>query len=85
LQAHAREFLQHKQWPKHFLFAIDPDYTMINAYGLRWDSPGETSYPSTFLLDRKGDCSLCEDQPTAMATALKALDILTELKNSPPD
>jgi hypothetical protein len=27
---------------------------MVNAYGLRWDAPHETAYPSTFILDRKG-------------------------------
>ena len=25
-----------------------------HTYQLRWDAPGETSYPSTFVLDRKG-------------------------------
>jgi peroxiredoxin len=33
---------------------IDPDYTVTNLYGLRWDAPHETAYPSTFILDRKG-------------------------------
>jgi hypothetical protein len=32
---------------------IDPDYTFTNLYGLRWDAPRETAYPSTFLIDRK--------------------------------
>ena len=25
-----------------------------DQYGLRWDAPGETAYPSTFLIDRNG-------------------------------
>ena len=54
LKAHAREFLGNKEWPKHFDYVIDPDYTMVNAYGLRWDAPRETAYPSTFVLDQKG-------------------------------
>ncbi len=54
LQAHAREFLSSTSWPKDFQFVIDPDYEMINAYGLRWNAPRETAYPSTFVLDRKG-------------------------------
>ena len=50
LKAHAAEFLQNKEWPKDFLFVIDPDYTFTTAYGLRWDAKSETAYPSTFIL-----------------------------------
>jgi len=32
----------------------DPDYKVTNLYGLRWDAPHETAYPSTFILDKKG-------------------------------
>jgi len=54
LKAHATEFLKNKQWPKEFIYLTDPAYSMVNAYGLRWDAPSETAYPSTFVLDRKG-------------------------------
>lgn len=56
LKAHAEEFKswKGKQWPKEFLYVLDPDYTLVNAYGLRWDAPRETAYPSTFVLDKKG-------------------------------
>ncbi len=54
LKAHATEFLKSKQWPKEFIYLIDPDFTMVNAYGLLWEAPGETAYPSTFILDQKG-------------------------------
>ena len=56
LKAHAEEFKswKGKQWPKEFLYILDPDYTMVNAYGLRWNAPQETAYPSTFVLDKKG-------------------------------
>jgi peroxiredoxin len=56
LKAHAEEFksLKGKQWQKDFFYVLDPDYTMVNAYGLRWDAPRETAYPSTFVLDKKG-------------------------------
>ena len=55
LKAHAEEFKSWKgrEWPENFLLALDPDYTMVNAYGLRWDAPKETAYPSTFVLDSK--------------------------------
>ena len=51
LKAHAQEFSQNKDWPKDFLFVIDPDYTFTLSYGLRWDAPKETAYPSTFIID----------------------------------
>ena len=54
LQAHAEEFLKSKQWPKGFLFVTDPAFTFTKSYGLRWEAPGETSYPSTFVMDAKG-------------------------------
>lgn len=54
LQAHAEQFLKDKEWPADFLFATDPDYAVIKAYGLRWEAPGETAYPATFVIDSKG-------------------------------
>lgn len=56
LAAHADEFRKWKgkEWPEEFVFALDPDYSMVNAYGLRWDAPSETAYPSTFVVDSKG-------------------------------
>jgi len=54
LQAHAKEFLVDSQWPNAFLFVTDPDFVFTQSYGLRWDAPSETAYPSTFVIDRKG-------------------------------
>ncbi len=56
LKAHAEEFKswKGKVWPDEYLYVLDPDYTMVNAYNLRWDAPKETAYPSTFILDDKG-------------------------------
>lgn len=48
----AQEFVASKPLPAGFRFVTDPDYTFTNAYGLRWDAPNETSYPSTFVIDR---------------------------------
>lgn len=52
LKAHAKEFAEWKgrEWPKEFLLLLDPDYAMVNAYGLRWEAPRETAYPSTFVI-----------------------------------
>src|SRR5512134_3735627 len=42
LKAHATEFLKSEHWPKEFIYLTDPAYSMVNAYGLRWDASGET-------------------------------------------
>ena len=54
LKAHAKEFLGNTEWPKDFVFVTDPDFSMVSAYGLRWDANAETAYPSTIVIDRKG-------------------------------
>lgn len=55
LKEKASEFVRGKDYPDHFIFLLDPDYTFTTAYGLRWDAKNETAYPSTFVIgkDRK--------------------------------
>jgi len=52
LKSHAADFLKDKDWPKDFLLVLDPDYSFTKAYGLRWDAPRETAYPSTFIIGK---------------------------------
>jgi len=55
LDQHAKEFLaKQAKLPSNVVLVTDPDYTVTNQYGLRWDAPHETAYPSTFVLDKKG-------------------------------
>jgi peroxiredoxin len=54
LEVHAREFAHEMVLPDHFTFVTDPDYAFTKGYGLRWDAPRETAYPSTFVIDREG-------------------------------
>ena len=56
LDAHAKEFLAQQQGalPANVKLLIDADYRMTNQYGLRWEAPHETAYPSTFVLERTG-------------------------------
>jgi peroxiredoxin Q/BCP len=54
LDEHAKEFVQGKTFPANFRFVVDPEYAFVNAYGLRWDAPNETAYPSTFIVDADG-------------------------------
>jgi peroxiredoxin len=54
LGARATEFVADKNLPENFDLLLDPGYEFTNLYGLRWDAPNETAYPSTFLIDQKG-------------------------------
>lgn len=54
LKKYAGDFVAGKEIPKHFRFTIDPDYRFTKSYGLRWDAPNETAYPSTFVVRRDG-------------------------------
>ncbi len=54
LGGRASEFLADKKLPDNFDLLLDPGYEFTNLYGLRWDAPHETAYPSTFLIDRQG-------------------------------
>ena len=82
LQAHAEEFLKDKTWPKNFMFVTDPDFTFTQSYGLRWEAPGETSYPSTFVIDSKGIVKFVKISKShgGRATAAETLAVLEKLK-----
>jgi thioredoxin-dependent peroxiredoxin len=55
LDQRAKEFLEKQaELPPNVVLVTDPDYKVTNLYGLRWDAPHETAYPSTFVLDKKG-------------------------------
>lgn len=54
LQEQAEYFTRDRTFPREFLFAIDPDYQLVNAYGLRWNAHRETAYPATYIVDRDG-------------------------------
>jgi peroxiredoxin Q/BCP len=55
LDRHAKEFLtKQASLPENVTLITDPDYAMTNQYDLRWNSPAETAYPSTFIIDRNG-------------------------------
>ncbi len=80
LDQHAKEFLAKQQaaLPANIHLVIDPDYKMTNLYGLRWDAPEETAYPSTFLLDRKGTV-LFEKISKVHGDRTTAADLLAEV------
>jgi peroxiredoxin len=51
LKDRADEFVKGKMLPANFTLLLDPDYKFTNRYGLRWEAPRETAYPSTFVLN----------------------------------
>jgi peroxiredoxin len=53
LDEHAREFLKKGGLPEGFRLVTDPNYALVNEYGLRWNAPNETAYPSTFVVDAR--------------------------------
>jgi len=82
LKAHAEQFLKDQQWPHDFLFLTDPDYAFTQAYGLRWDAPAETAYPSTFVIDTKGmvKFAMTSKSHGGRATAAEVLAALGKIK-----
>jgi peroxiredoxin Q/BCP len=54
LQSRAQEFVEDKTFPDHFSMLLDPDFTVTNLYGVRWNEGSQTAYPSTFLVDETG-------------------------------
>jgi peroxiredoxin len=79
LDQHAKEFLaKQADLPSNIKLVIDPDYKMTNLYGLRWDAPHETAYPSTFILDASGTI-LFEKISRSHGDRTSADDILARL------
>jgi peroxiredoxin len=78
LNTKATEFLADKKLPENFELLLDPDYRLTNLYGLRWDAPKETAYPSTFLIDQKGVVFYAKVSKTHGGRT-KAAEILEEL------
>ena len=83
LKTHAEDFLKNKEWPKEFVFVTDPDYALVNAYGLRWNAKSETAYPSTFVVDSNGTVRFAKISHTHgnRVAASEALAGLKNLKN----
>jgi peroxiredoxin Q/BCP len=82
LDQHAKEFLaKEADLPPNIKLVIDPDYKMTNLFGLRWDAPHETAYPSTFIIDASG-AILFEKISHSHGDRTSAVDILAQLKTN---
>lgn len=80
----AGEFLAGRQLPEGFQMLLDPGYEFTNQYGLRWDQPKETAYPSIFLIDRNGEVifSRIVKSHGGRAGAQEILDLLPAPRNT---
>ena len=81
LKARAKEFLTGTKLPENFVFVIDPDYDLTNAYNLRWDEERETAYPSTFVINKDGEITYATISQThggrpQTETVVKAVQLL---------
>ena len=82
LDQHAKDFLEKQaELPANVVLVTDPDYTVTNLYGLRWDAPHETAYPSTFVLDKKG-MIVFEKISHSHGDRTTAADILDQLRSN---
>jgi peroxiredoxin len=85
LDQRAKEFLAAQSpLPANVILLIDPDYKFTNLYGLRWDAPRETAYPSTFLIDRKG-VIFYRKVSQGHGDRSTAADVLVELQHAKRD
>src|SRR5271163_5265819 len=79
LDQRAKEFLaKQNPLPENIHLVTDPDYKFTNQYGLRWDAPRETAYPSTFLLNKSGKILFRKISHTH-GDRTTASDVLSEL------
>lgn len=81
VQKRAEEFTANKTFPANFRFVLDPNYAFTLSYGLRWDAPQETAYPSTFVIDRTGIVryALVSKSHAGRAPAADVISELTKL------
>lgn len=82
LVEYAEEFVRGKTLPENFQLVIDPDYAFVDAYNLRWDAPGETAYPSTFVIDKERQVRFAKVSMThgGRSKADEALKVTRKLK-----
>jgi peroxiredoxin len=79
LKKHAQDFETGKQIPAGFDFVLDPDLRFVNDWGLRWKAKGETAYPCTFVIDKKGIVRFAKISHSHGDRA-KATDVLKRLE-----
>lgn len=54
LKRHSESFMGSRRLPEPFVLVRDDGMQMIEDWGLRWNTPNETAYPSTYIIDSNG-------------------------------
>ncbi len=82
LQRHAAEFLGSRTLPEPMVMVRDESMEMVSSWGLRWDAPRETAYPSTYVIDKNGRVtwSKVSDSHAGRTTAEEIMLELRKLK-----
>jgi peroxiredoxin len=78
VKQHADAFAAAADAPPNFRLALDPLLDFTRAYHLRWEGEGETSYPSTFVIDKAGVIRWVQISRTHGGRA-RAADVLSAL------
>jgi len=78
LREHAEALQKNRPLPASYRILLDPDYRFTRAYGLRWETPNETAYPSTFVVRKGGTITFARSSRAhgdrvPVAEVLKAL------------
>jgi peroxiredoxin len=81
VKQHADAFAAAADAPPNFRLTLDPQLAFTRAYHLRWEGDGETSYPSTFVIDKAGVIRWAQISRThgGRATAADVLSALSQL------
>ena len=82
LNEHAKEFFKDKELSDVFRLLVDPDFKFTDAYGLRWNAPHETAYPSTFVIDRQNVVRFAKVSKSHgdRASTVEVVKVLSQLK-----
>lgn len=83
LETRAAEFMNGKAMPENFTLLLDAGYEFANSYGLRWNAPRETAYPSTFVINRDGVVTMSKIAKSHGGRT-NAVEILELLPKGPP-
>ncbi|TWT82487.1 AhpC/TSA family protein [Planctomycetes bacterium CA13] len=54
LEQHAEEFMGSRSIPDPMVMVRDDAMKMVTEWGIRWNSPRETAYPATYVINQNG-------------------------------
>ena len=79
LAKQAERFLSSRRLPDPITLVRDDNLQMVNDWGLRWNTRGQTAYPATFVIDKNGRIAW-KKVSTSYAGRSTVEEILRELR-----